>query len=480
VPKSRSIGTMLRGPVGVLLACSLAYTVTWAGHYTSGDGAQKVAWAEAMLFRHSADIDPGPGVSYSRYGVGHSLLAIPPLALAHVIEQATGLRTHVALYTLLFVANGALFLALVFAYLRGAYSVRRSWAMVCLLGFATIWWPYTKLDFSEPLVLTAVFGAFLFLRGDRPLSAGLAAGIAVTIRPDALLLVMWLLVWRWWHRRDGRELARVCAGLAPSLLVWLLANAARSGNLWAAPGYEGSTFATPLLVGLYGILLSAGKSVFLYSPPLVLGIAGWRRFRRTAAGREDALFFLGAFVLQTLFYACWWDWSGDDAWGVRFLIPGVMLLAIPAVELVNRRALVGATAAIGCGIQLLGVLVCPLDYVLLLHGQPALRRTVLVDATPNRIDVDDLRFHPRYSQIAGHVLMLRVLMGIPPARADNPFDVRRGTSLYDALPAATWRAATSWDFAWGRVAAHFRGWRTSASAGPRTNQPRLDSTKTGP
>ena len=58
------------------MVCALAYGLTWAGHYTSGDGATKVAWAEAMVFRHSADIDPGPAVAYSQYGIGHSLLAM--------------------------------------------------------------------------------------------------------------------------------------------------------------------------------------------------------------------------------------------------------------------------------------------------------------------------------------------------------------------------------------------------------------------
>ena len=462
------------------MVCALAYGLTWAGHYTSGDGATKVAWAEAMVFRHSADIDPGPAVAYSQYGIGHSLLAIPSVAAARVVERATGLRTQAVLYTLLFVANGALFLALVFSYLRGAYSVRRSWAMVLLLGFATIWWPYTKLDFSEPLVLTAAFAAFILLRRGRPVAAGLASALALTIRADALLLVVWLLAWRWWHRRDGREVAWMGVGLVPGAVVWALANLARSGSLWTAPGYEGQGFTTPLLVGLFGILLSAGKSVFLYSPPLLLGIAGWRRFRRSAGGRQDAVFFLGAFVLQALLYACWWDWSGDDAWGVRFLIPAVMLLTIPAVELLDRRPALAAVAALGVGVQLLGVLVSPLDYVLLVHAQPALRNSVLVAATPARIDFDDLRFNPRYSQLAGHVVLLRVLAGVPPARSTGPADARRGTALYDALPAATWRAATSWDFAWARIVTRLGERRAARPDASRTGAPPVDSTKTGP
>jgi hypothetical protein len=48
--------------------------------------------------------------------------------------------------------------------------------------------------------------------------------------------------------------------------------------------------------------------------------------------------FAGVFVVELFFFATWWDWSGDDAWGVRFLIPGIMLMTIPAIEVLERIA----------------------------------------------------------------------------------------------------------------------------------------------
>jgi hypothetical protein len=38
-----------------------------------------------------------------------------------------------------------------------------------------------------------------------------------------------------------------------------------------------NTFDTPLWKGLYGFLLSPGKSVFVFAPPLILALAGLRR-----------------------------------------------------------------------------------------------------------------------------------------------------------------------------------------------------------
>ena len=65
----------------------LIYLSTWAGHYTTGDGSFKIAWAKAMLGQ-----DPGTPRdqygAYSKYGIGHSLLAVPPLAAGlFVINQ---------------------------------------------------------------------------------------------------------------------------------------------------------------------------------------------------------------------------------------------------------------------------------------------------------------------------------------------------------------------------------------------------------
>ena len=104
--------------LGRVFFCFLAlYVVTWGGHYTTGDGAEKVAWAKAILYRGSADIDPGPGVAYSKFGVGHSLLAMPPLLLSNAIEARIGIKCEGACYTFLFLLNGAWFLALVARFL---------------------------------------------------------------------------------------------------------------------------------------------------------------------------------------------------------------------------------------------------------------------------------------------------------------------------------------------------------------------------
>src|SRR5271157_5673137 len=151
-------------PRNVFLIFVIVYMLTFAGHLTSGDGAVKIAWSRAIVERGSSDIDPGPAVAYSRYGVGHTLLAIPSVALARLVRSFTGYRCFGFIYCLMFILNGSWFLALVARYLGPNYPPKRVAAVVAILGLATTWWPYTKVDFSEPLVLTFLFNGFLEVR----------------------------------------------------------------------------------------------------------------------------------------------------------------------------------------------------------------------------------------------------------------------------------------------------------------------------
>ncbi len=132
-----------------------------------------------------------------------------------------------------------------------------------------------------------------------------------------------------------------------------------------------------------------------------------------------------------------------------FVIPGVMLMCIPMVAILNRRTLVIPVVAVGFAIQLLGVVVGPLDFVLLLRSQQFQREALYVGGT-NRVDFEDMRFNPSYSQILGNWYLLRNLLHMPPAPQDPGDETTLGTNLYDAIPPQAWASAATWDFAWNR------------------------------
>jgi len=446
----------LRLSLRVFAVFTLIYICTWAGHYTSGDGSYKVAWAKQMLGQDpGSTVSPGPNGVYSKWGIGHSLLAVPPLAAAYWIRKTTGIRCEATLYTLMFVINGALFLALLAYYLGCFYPSRAVWGTVLIMGLATTWWPYTKLDFSEPLVLTTAFLGFVIMRFSNPVLGMMIAGFTLDIRSDAVIILGPMILWYLYRNRTVRACLQVAVSFVPSIALFVFANYIRYHS-FMDQRYADEPFSNPLLVGLDGILLSSGKSIFLFSPPLLLGLWGWKRFSRRRELTSDAWLFLAICVAQILFYAKYWAWSSDDAWGVRYVLPGVLLLCIPMVEVLDRRAFVIPLVAAGIAVQLLAVTVGGLDFLMLLRSSDARREVVWLGGR-DRVDLADVWFNPNYSQIEGNWILLRCLLHIPP-KPGRPEDAgKQGTPLYDTMPAEDWNAAAGWDFIWNLRRSSSRG-----------------------
>jgi hypothetical protein len=103
-------------------------------------------------------------------------------------------------------------------------------------------------------------------------------------------------------------------------------------------------FETPFHVGFLGPLITPEKSIFLFDPLLILtaviAFAAWKRFR------PDIRAYLISAAALTLGYICFYatftDWSGDFAWGDRYVSTAAQMAAFISVPLLMRhRANVG-------------------------------------------------------------------------------------------------------------------------------------------
>jgi hypothetical protein len=97
-------------------------------------------------------------------------------------------------------------------------------------------------------------------------------------------------------------------------------------------------FETPFHVGFLGALFAPEKSIFLFDPLLVLtiGIAviAWKHFRP-----EIRAYLIAAFLLllaYICFYAKYTVWSGDFAWGDRYVSTAAEIVAFISVPLLLR------------------------------------------------------------------------------------------------------------------------------------------------
>jgi hypothetical protein len=95
---------------------------------------------------------------------------------------------------------------------------------------------------------------------------------------------------------------------------------------------------TPFHVGFLGPLISPAKSIFLFDPLLVLTILlavfTWRRFSPEVKAYVVAAFLLVLTYIS--FYARYTVWSGDFAWGDRYVGTAVELAAFISVPLLLR------------------------------------------------------------------------------------------------------------------------------------------------
>jgi len=98
-------------------------------------------------------------------------------------------------------------------------------------------------------------------------------------------------------------------------------------------------FETPFHVGFLGALFAPEKSVFLFDPLLVLTIVisalAWRRF-----SPEIRAYLIAASLLllaYVCFYAKYTVWSGDFAWGDRYVSTAAEFVAFISVPLLLRH-----------------------------------------------------------------------------------------------------------------------------------------------
>ncbi|HEU5011175.1 MAG TPA: hypothetical protein VFT66_01435 [Roseiflexaceae bacterium] len=293
----------------------------------------------------------------SPYGVLPSLLALPLYAAGWLLSGTSAGPVYDYLtrfgVSLLNAPLTALTGALLYVFVRRpGYGRRRGWLAALAFGLCTFAWPYARTFFSEPLagllLLMAVERAWTFRStGNRRALAvsGLAGGLLLATRLAEAVVLPLLALYIVWNREQSAEnKTSSYAILSPRLLValsqWTMClipgvalvagyNMARFGTpLATGYGDESSAFTTPLLTGMYGLLLSPGKSLFLYAPPALLAIPGaWLLWQRQ---RATTLLLLALVSTHVVMYALWHDWDGGGVWGPRLLLPLVPLLVVLA------------------------------------------------------------------------------------------------------------------------------------------------------
>ena len=286
---------------------------------------------------------------------------------------------------------------LVFLYVRQlGYERSTAVAAGLVFGLTTIAWPYTKTFFREPLTTLMLFAtAFALLRWrnalaqhKRPAHLWLAGALGLALggvftKEAALVglpvLLLILLPGRAALNRPPKDWMRIAALVGAAVVVtalgiWLYLIIFGKGRFEFAERLE--TIGRHVNIapqGIFGYLVSPGKSLFLYSPVALLALAA--PFVK-GPRRADTSWPLVLVVVFVVVYALvrgelWW---GGTNWGPRYMIPLTPFLVVAASPIIdmalhgkNRFARVALVllvilVAAGVAVQVGGVAVRLSDY----------------------------------------------------------------------------------------------------------------------
>lgn len=375
-------GRSLEVAVGLSLLVGAVYVLSGPGRVDIFDGQVRYEVARNFLLEGKPVIrDPHvsavalagtDGDRYSSYGFAGSVVALPLIALGLLGDEGDGELPRF-LYTLtpaLLAAamSGALFLFLLDLGVRARAAI--GWTLVS--AFGTLLWPLAVSTFDNAqhaafALFAAFFGHRASLRESRALAlaGGACAGFLINYQETFALIVPALAMTTLaakgagpGSRRGWDRCLAFCAGAGVGLLVWMAYNAARFGNPLRSGRLDADAVGHPDLlgdpvVGLVSLLVSPGKSIALYSPPIVIALFGLRGLLREH--RMLALAIVGASTLHLLLVSSLSFFGGDWCWGPRYLVVLLPLwaLAMPFSTLgrSSRRTLVG----VGIAVQLLAI-----------------------------------------------------------------------------------------------------------------------------
>jgi hypothetical protein len=375
----------------VALAAALIAFVVQSGELGSADTQHRLQsahsfWtAEPPVFPQEFPefgVHGRGGKLQSWYGIGQSLLLLPPDIIGTYVERLSvfadyygndpSVRDIFVSYTtnILIIVLTSL---VCFRFLRQlAFGVRQSVVGVLALLLSTTHLHYTQNmmenNYIFLLTLTGFSYQYEWLRtgSRRALLAGsgafglnlltrLTTGMDLLAGGLFVLLVLWLEGFRgraFWSRFRtyvATALPVYCVfGLLDRLYqyhrfgsffntyVGVVARETKLRNPSLPASYP---FETPFHVGFFGALFAPEKSIFLFDPLLILTVllaaVAWRRFSPVV----KAYIVTGGLLLLAYisFYARYTVWSGDSAWGDRYVSTTVELAVFLSVPLLLRH-----------------------------------------------------------------------------------------------------------------------------------------------
>ncbi|MCD4652819.1 hypothetical protein K8T06_02670 [bacterium] len=357
--------------IGIFLITLSICGFTSGGHVYVRDGAAMYLMACSIIDQQWIDVKQHPntvggkigedGRYYMPFGFLQPVLTTPLIFFGRILAESFNTQ-----YLSFFAATW-------FNWIITSLLAVTLWRCSVLLGlnsltaifpgfaivFSTPFWVYSQTFFSEPLAALISLLAWLFVykakSHDKNLLnltiAGVLCGIITWLRPLGGILIPALFIYLLLsEKRRSKSIAyiqllkRSASFLIPACIGitgYLFYNYLRFGHILET-GYDLLPDGTPRsftldpVYGLKILLLSPGKSIFVFAPLLLLLPLGlillWKARRK-----PETIFIVltGAIYLTVL--SSWARVEGGVTWGPRLFLPAIPILFLGLVPLFNLR-----------------------------------------------------------------------------------------------------------------------------------------------
>jgi hypothetical protein len=243
------------------------------------------------------------------------------------------------------------FLCVVFFNMCRRHGASLAAASVCtaFLAFGTMIWVYARYPYAD-IIQAACFLAFfnqvLVLEDTRTKRAAIVLGVWAGLLINTKLIYVLSLAGAagyliWVLRTDQPRMLKLLLWTLASFLPMLALGGGYNYLRWGSPfltGYEtglSAAYGEHVPTGLWGLLFSPGKSVFLYCPPLILAALSLPLFLRRHGRTAIAALVMTVPCLLFISYLVYWP--GGWCWGPRYVLFMVPILLLPLSTLLGSE-----------------------------------------------------------------------------------------------------------------------------------------------
>lgn len=317
-------------------------------------------YTDSLLHRTGGGFVRGDdGKLRTKYTSGVAMLQLPFFAAAHIMAPVFGYEANgfSRIYYLAVMFAGIFYgwlgLLMLFLLLEKKFGEDISFFVACLLFAGTnLYWYMIDSGGMSHVYSFFLFSFFLYL-GDsffrkpalgKLILLSLIAWWIILVRPTNILFLPFVFFAGIARRSELRERWqslgeyswKLVAVMFLGALVWLpqLLYWKYISGSYIFYSYTGETFSNWAAPKIPEVLFSTRNGLFIYSPLLLLAMAGvFIQIKKKEIGGAAVLFL---FLLLSYVCASWWDWSFGCAYGARSFVDLLPALAFPFAALLEN------------------------------------------------------------------------------------------------------------------------------------------------